>query len=112
MPAPMACTCHGEGNRHRTRCLAPRENGTLAKADLRKAFDRMDKDGSGFIESGEASNIRLSKVDGSKSGEKTEQTGRSAVALFDDDQDGRVSYDEFENWFASSLIRAGAVAED
>lgn len=88
------------------------ENGTLPKADLRKAFDRMDKDGSGFIESGEASNIRLSKVDSSKSGETTEQTGRSAVALFDDDKDGRVSYAEFENWFASSLSRAGAVAED
>eukprot|EP00586_Coscinodiscus_wailesii_P021861 CAMPEP_0172494916 /NCGR_PEP_ID=MMETSP1066-20121228/58614_1 /TAXON_ID=671091 /ORGANISM="Coscinodiscus wailesii, Strain CCMP2513" /LENGTH=152 /DNA_ID=CAMNT_0013266243 /DNA_START=437 /DNA_END=891 /DNA_ORIENTATION=- len=60
--------------------------------DYKKAFDRLDKDGSGFIEAGEVEELLKAVYDGVAPRFEI----KAFLEFFDRNNDGRISWKEFE----------------
>jgi len=69
--------------------------------DLRQAFDRFDKDGSGHIDDAEFSSL-LEEL-GMKSDSKSLESAIRSVARLS--TDGQVSFDAFQKWYLNSEVR-------
>jgi EF-hand domain pair/Protein of unknown function (DUF760) len=74
--------------------------GTATLQDYKDAFERLDTDGSGFIEAEEAAQL----FDGAYGG-KTPPTEIAAfMKFFDANQDGRISWSEFERGLGAAIM--------
>ena len=67
--------------------------------DYRAAFDRLDVDNSGYIESSEIKNM----LDNVYDGNAPEYEIQAFLQFFDENNDGRISWDEFERGFAAAM---------
>jgi len=67
---------------------------TRSAAEYRDAFDRLDEDGSGFIDVSEVERL-LKQVYGEEGEDLPPYEVAALVNLFDTDGDGRISWDEF-----------------
>lgn len=70
--------------------------GSATLDDYRAAFDRIDGDGSGYIEAGEIEAL-LEDVYGDKGEKAPAFEVETFLQFFDSDNDGRISWEEFED---------------
>jgi len=73
------------------------------KGDVRQAFEKIDKDGEGFIERAE---LRQLLVD--MEAEPTDEQLQQCLEKLDLDKDGRISFEEFVTWYSHSEERIQA----
>lgn len=66
--------------------------GSAGLDDYKRAFDKLDKDGSGFIESGEVEELLSDVYEGELPAFEVE----TFLQFFDSNNDGRISWEEFE----------------
>ncbi|KAL7576615.1 hypothetical protein ACA910_005553 [Epithemia clementina (nom. ined.)] len=78
--------------------------GSATLEDYKEAFDRLDRDGSGYIEASEVRDL----LDDVYKGETPSFEINAFVKFFDKDQDGRVSWEEFKVGLGTALAQQGA----
>ena len=81
----------------------------LALGDYRKAFDRVDSDGSGYIELSEIQDL-FKEAYGGREEDIPAYEIRAFLEFFDTNEDGRVSWEEFERGLASASTRDAGVS--
>ena len=74
--------------------------------DYKAVFDRIDKDGSGFIESSEAVELLTSFYDGKMPPRYEVET---FIKFFDKNKDGKISWNEFKNGFGVATAGINAM---
>lgn len=75
--------------------------GSATLQDYKDAFDRLDADHSGYIETSEVKKLLDSVYDGKAPSFEIE----AFINFFDADKDGRISWSEFERGLGSALAR-------
>lgn len=78
------------------RVVLARANGTHTPQDTRATFDKMDRDGSGFVEPAEVEAMQVVSFATGENGLERSEPRVDFITLFDSDGDGRISFAEFE----------------
>lgn len=78
--------------------------GTATMADYKQAFNDLDSDGSGYIEASEIEELLDTVYDGDTPGFEV----KAFLKFFDIDQDGKISWNEFERGLGTAFAQQNA----
>jgi hypothetical protein len=82
--------------------------GSATLQDYKEAFDRLDSDGSGYIESFEVKDM----LDDLYAGKTPAFEVDTFLNFFDQNQDGRISWDEFERGLGTAMSQQAAAKKN
>lgn len=79
--------------------------GAATWQDYKDAFDRLDKDGSGYIEASEVQDLLDDVYKGKADGVTPAFEIKAFLKFFDENKDGKISWDEFERGLGAAIER-------